>query len=93
MSDQDLVVKRMCAEIEMDMRAKRVPRSVKSFGDLHSYVDANEYGGFCEDAVADSLIEKFGGRDADEGLPQGFIDLMNACQTAVSLRLRNGYFR
>lgn len=31
-------------EILEDMAAGRVPRSVKSFSELHSFVDANEYG-------------------------------------------------
>jgi len=32
-------------EIEEDMRAGVVPRTVRSFAELHDYVDANAYGG------------------------------------------------
>lgn len=76
-------VERMKAEILEDMAAGKVPETVASFSELHDHVDANEYGGFCEDDFADAAIEHFGGRDADEGMPQGFIDFMNECQNAV----------
>ncbi len=36
-------------EILEDVRSGRVPAHVESFGDLHDFVDANEYGGLCED--------------------------------------------
>lgn len=40
---------RMKAEISLDVATGRIPQDVASFGDLHSHVDANEYGGMCED--------------------------------------------
>ena len=39
------------AEILQDMREGRIPTSVRTFSELHDYVDANEYGG----TVADDL--------------------------------------
>jgi hypothetical protein len=41
-----------------DVRAGRVPQEVQSFGHLHDHVDANEYGGFCIDDLADAMIVK-----------------------------------
>ena len=66
-----------------DMNAGIVPPIIKSFAELHDYTDANEYGGFCIDEFADGLIEFFGGRDADEGMPQGMLDFMNEAQSIV----------
>lgn len=77
------VVQDMQFEILSDMMTGVVPRNIESFAELHDYVDANCYGGFCDDPFADELIELFGGRDADYGLPQGFIDFMNSAQDAV----------
>ena len=38
------------AEILADVYAdRRIPLDVRSFADLHDYVDANEYGGLCDD--------------------------------------------
>lgn len=45
----EATVARMKSEILYDMAVGRVPRTVKSFSELHDHVDANEYGGFCED--------------------------------------------
>lgn len=36
------------AEIIIDVRKGLIPCTVKSFSELHDYVDANEYGGICE---------------------------------------------
>ena len=35
-------------EILSDIIHSRVPSDVSSFGQLHDYVDANEYGGLCD---------------------------------------------
>lgn len=62
----------------------RVPIQVRSFSDLHDYIDANELGGFCDDKFCDELIAHFGGRDAyNDGMPDGMLSYMNACQDAV----------
>lgn len=65
-------------------------RDAKSFGDLHDYVDANEYGGFCESAFANALIEHFGGRDEHEGMPDAMLEYMNDAQTAIDVWIKSG---
>ena len=45
----EATVLRMKTEIQADQAAGIVPQQVKSFSELHNYVDANEYGGFCEE--------------------------------------------
>jgi hypothetical protein len=76
-------------EILADMATGVVPNDVQSFSKLHDYVDANCYGGFCDDEVADSLIELFGGRDEHEGMPQGMLDLINKVQDEVDVWLKS----
>ena len=83
-------VSRMRAEIAMDMRSGRVPTTVKSFSELHDYVDANEYGGFCEDEVFDSMSAHFAWTNPDDAMPQAMIDFVNQAQGAISELLRNG---
>lgn len=64
---------------------------ITGFSDLHDYVDANEYGGFCDDEVADALIEHFGGRGLlDESLPDAYLDFMNAAQSAIDAWIKAG---
>jgi hypothetical protein len=36
-------------QILADIATGRVPATVATFGELHDYVDANEYGGLCRD--------------------------------------------
>jgi hypothetical protein len=48
-SDVAAAVKRGKREILDDVRSGRVPFSVKNFSELHDYVDANEYGGLCDE--------------------------------------------
>lgn len=43
-------------EILEDISTGRVPATVKDFSDLHDYVDANEYGGLCENGWLESDI-------------------------------------
>jgi hypothetical protein len=45
---QHILIHRMQSEILADVERRIVPETVRSFGDLHDYVDANEYGGICE---------------------------------------------
>lgn len=90
----EATITRMKAEVLRDIAIGVVPNDASSFAELHDYVDANYYGGFCEDEVADALIAQFGGRDADEGMPQGMpqgmVDFMNAAQDAVHEWLQLG---
>jgi hypothetical protein len=49
-------IERMKIEIIKDIEAGRVPASCPSFSSLHDYVDANYYGGFCDDVEMQILI-------------------------------------
>lgn len=90
MADFKAVVTRMAEEILADIASGRVPATVSSFSELHDFADANEYGGWCEDAFADALIEEFGGRDEDEGMPEGFLAFINAAQDVIDVWLQEG---
>lgn len=69
--DTTALVERMKKETLADIASGRVPATVASFSELHDYVDANEYGGFCEDAFQ---------YDASDDAK---VDLVNKCQSAV----------
>lgn len=49
MNDLEKAIAQAKAEITDDVKTGRVPRNVTSFGDLHDHVDANEYGGLCDE--------------------------------------------
>lgn len=51
----DKTIARMKSEILEDVRSGLIPAGVKSFGELHDHVDANEYGGLCEDSTETEL--------------------------------------
>jgi len=82
-------IERMKQEIVEDIKAGRVPADCPSFSALHDYVDANCYGGFCEDVLLQALIEHFGGRDENEGMPDDLMDYLNNAQNSVDLWIRN----
>jgi hypothetical protein len=86
------VVGRMKREILEDVKSGQVPATVKTFTELHDYVDANEYGGFCEDKFTDALIVHFGGLDENTGMPQEMLDFINAAQDAIDVWLKEGGF-
>lgn len=80
---------KMKVEILADIRAGVVPPSVKSYSDLHDYVDANCYGG--SEALLDELHAA--APDNDEGHTQALnelCDLMNAAMEIVSKWLETG---
>jgi hypothetical protein len=83
-------IKRIKQEVIDDVKAGRVPADCPSFSALHDYVDANCYGGFCEDDELQALIDHFGGRDKNEGMPVDLMDYLNAAQTAVDLWIKEG---
>jgi len=83
-------VARMKLEIIEDVKAGLVPINVTSFSEVHDFRDANCYGGFCDDLVSDFFIEHFGGRDSDQGMPQAFIDHINAAQDAIDVWIKDG---
>jgi len=63
----DESIERMKQEIIDDIKAGQVPANCPSFSALHDYVDANCYGGFCEEAEMQALMDHFGGLDEEEG--------------------------
>lgn len=83
-------INRMKREIIQDVLEGHVPVACASFVSLHDHRDANSYGGFCDDQLSDSMIEHFGGRDKDEGMPDGFVNFINQAQEAVDTWLVNG---
>lgn len=89
-SDLPATIARIKLEIMEDVRVGRIPSTVASFVQLQDFVDANEYGGFCEDQLADAMILEFGGRDEHEGMPQGMLDFINAAQGKIDEWLAAG---
>lgn len=83
-------VDRMKLEILADVQAGKVAVSCLSFAELHDHVDANEYGSFCDDEVSDKLIEHFGGRDSEGGMPEGMLRFLNTVQDAVHWWMKKG---
>jgi cyclophilin family peptidyl-prolyl cis-trans isomerase len=84
------IIQQSKEEILQDINSDVVPKNVTSFAQLQDYVDANCYGGLCEDKLFDELLEHFGGRDEHEGMPEGMIDFINKVQTSIDVWLRNG---
>ena len=72
------VLDRMKAEILSDIANGTVPATVATFAELHDYVDANEYGGACEEDGP------FGGFSVEQ------CDFWNECQNAVDAWLKAG---
>ena len=79
----DESIERMKREIREDIKAGQVPVDCPSFSALHDSVDANCYGGFCEEDVMQSLLDHFGGRDENEGMPDDLMTYLNAAQDAI----------
>jgi len=77
------VVASMKLGIINDINVGILPPTIKSFSDLHNYVDANEYGGFCIEAFSEELIELFGGRDENEGHPDAYLAFMDEAQNII----------
>lgn len=67
-------------EIVEDVVAGVVPADVETFGDLHGHVDANTYGGLCDESGpwADTFSD-------DEGVAAA-----NEVQTAVDTWIKDG---
>lgn len=67
----------MKAEILRDIAIGRVPKTVESFSELYDYVDANCYGGFCDDKYASEMRKWY--------------NFTNAAQLATDQWLRSTY--
>lgn len=86
----EVLVRTMKTQILSDIEDQHVPENVSTFSDLHDYVDANCYGRLCDDFFHDAMIENFGGRDADGGMPEAMLKVINAAQNEVDAWLREG---
>ena len=75
------VVSSMRLGIINDIHAGIVPATIKSFAELHSYVDANEYGGFCIEEFAEQLDALF--TTDGNGAPVEYASFMNEAQNAI----------
>ena len=80
----------MKKEILADIKSGRVPTDCPSFSSLHDYVDANCYGGFCDDATMQALIDHFGGIDEDKGMPDALMDYLNNAQNSIDRWIKDG---
>ncbi len=79
------VVERCKREIRRDIARGTVPATVRTFAELHDYVDANEYGGACE-TDEDGL----GWWDGDEAQRAAAMTFWNRVQDAVDAWIRVG---
>jgi hypothetical protein len=86
----DESIERMKQEIIADIKIGRVPVDCPSFSALHEYVDANCYGGFCENDVMQALIDHFGGIDENIGMPEALIGYLNEAQSSIDHWIKTG---
>lgn len=75
-------VARMKREIIEDVRSGRVPADCPSFSALHDHVDANSYGGFCEDHIFFAMQDQLG--------PEKLVDFLNEAQGQIDVWLKEG---
>ena len=91
----DAVVARSKKEILEDIAFGIIDAPVTTFGDLHDHVDANEYGGMCEDKFFDdgnALFPRADGEDYDTLQSQWLMDVSNAIQNAVNSWIQSPEF-
>lgn len=86
----DESIERMKQEIIEDIKSGRVPANCPSFSALHDYVDANCYGGFCDDDLMQALTDHFGEIDENEGMPDSLIAYLNEAQNSVDRWIKEG---
>lgn len=86
----DEAIERMKQEIIDDVKSRLVPADCPSFSSLHDYVDANCYGGFCEDEEMQALTDHFQGSDENEGMPSTLINYLNDAQNSIDHWIRGG---
>jgi len=70
-------------EILSDIVQGRVPSDVSSFGQLHDYVDANEYGGLCDTYANEG--------DPTDSMSDEWIAFGNAVQDALNAWIVAGW--
>ena len=54
----EALVASMKSDIELDIKGGVVPETVGSFSELHDYVDANCYGGLCDDEAPSAIDDE-----------------------------------
>ena len=89
-STLDESIERMKQEIIDDIKEGQVPADCPSFSALHDYVDANCYGGFCDDDKMQALTDYFGGIDDYKGMPDALLDHLNEAQNSIDRWIREG---
>lgn len=75
-------------EIQLEIAIGRIPPTVVEFAELHNYVDANCFGGLCDDERLDALVD----RETNEG-SEVFCEIANQVQAALDAWLRHGMDR
>lgn len=83
-------IERMKREIFEDIKTGLVPADCPSFSSLHDHVDANCYGGFCNDDLMQALINHFGGINEDIGMPVALTDYLNDAQNSIDRWIKEG---
>ncbi len=93
---QERTVRRMKREIRDDVKQGIVPALVQAFSELHDYVDANWYGGLCEDSLWEEWhadeSEGFGFEDR-RSTEERWSEFCNAVQGEIHFWLKNGGHR
>lgn len=84
-----------CVQIMHGIHDGTVPHGViKTFGDLHDYVDANEYGGLCDSAVTAAANKLMPHKAGEDCISSGdYMDLANDIQNRLDLWIREGDFK
>jgi hypothetical protein len=91
MTITEYAIVRSQMEILEDMVSGKVPVTVSSFMELHDYVDANEYGGLCEDlwwCLPEDATDKQIADNDGFYLIGSHLDLANTVQSAVNQWLK-----
>lgn len=88
------LVLRIKTEIVVDVQRGDVPDTVKSFSELHNYVDANSYGCFwASDKELDSIAVMINGYDANGNFTDELMALINCAQNIIGAWLHAGGLR
>lgn len=99
LTDLTTLVECIKQEILADIQAGVVPASVSSFAQLHDYVDANCYGGVCEDENYAALLWHFTGRtgrpdpavaEQIETMPDAMSDYLSRAHAQIDAWLKAG---
>lgn len=84
------IVSAMKSDVMRLIRIGQVPQGTTKFSQLHDYCDANCLGGLEDDDVFDILVQHFGGRNEDDGIPDGLHQLLDAAMREIDMWLATG---